>query len=367
MKCGEKSDTCDDYCLAKKLVEYDNDCIQDSTPISCDQYCNALGTCQDCTLPSCPPTITHCCDGVNKVCGAECATSTECPCSETDGCQGPDYYDYPEFGACTADCICATGTASGQPCEPTIDYNSPLCNQPPDKPTLPPEYPGGVSWDHCSVKALSIPIFHWIYSDPDGDNQTAYEIWVDDDSNFPDPKFNYLVEHIPLPGPQFSYRLDLNHDKEGDWLSELAWSATYYWKVKVRDDHNNWSEWSTSTLFTTPLHAAPWPEFTLSPNRVSLNQVVTFEDNSKCYTSPGNDEFNCQDLVPPSYEWDFDYIEPTFTVDDTTKGNAATSYNEVGNYKIKLRITDDIDTCYSETESVTVTLPLPEWMEIPPF
>jgi len=73
-------------------------------------------------------------------------------------------------------------------------------------------------------------------------------------------------------------------------------------------------------------------------------------------------------LVGTSYEWDFNYIEPTFTVDKTTKGNTNWVYSERGFYKVKLRIEDDIAKCLSDkTGTVTVTLPLPRWWEIPPF
>jgi len=231
-------------------------------------------------------------------------------------------------------------------------------NQPPAKPGIPTEY---LSWNHCSIQALSIPTFYWTYSDPEGDPQAGYQIRIDNDSDFSSPEPDEFTDskdspshsYTPLPTPW------------GNWMN---WNTDYWWVVKVKDNQGNWSDWSDPTQFTTPLHAGPWPEFTPSPNRVSLNQVVTFEDSSKCYTSPGNVEYNCRDLAV-SYEWDFDYIEPTFTIpaDSTTKGNATTAYSDLGNYKVKLRITDDIDTCYSETENLTVTLPLPEWREIPPF
>ena len=95
--------------------------------------------------------------------------------------------------------------------------------------------------------------------------------------------------------------------------------------------------------------------------------MVTAIDISKCYTFPGNVERNCQEL-DVSYEWDFNYIEPTFTVDKTTKGNTNWVYSERGFYKVKLRIEDDIAKCLSDkTGTVTVTLPLPRWWEIPPF
>ncbi len=610
LDCEEKSDTCYDYCSSKKLVEYDNDCIRDLTLIFCDKYCDALGICQDCTLPSCPSTITHCCKGV---CGAACDDDLDCPgesicqaectcsgirecgpetsiccdgfywcapgevydgencapvsstnycdipvesCDDASNCQGSILYKgcstshtcsdlpedvhtedydaacddepcddglwctindsctsgiclgedrpcgdlnpctldscsevipacenipitecYPDDGACvdgawyddhcsdgiqdcdeegidyggvdcllyclsiglaepviepssptentdftiycpvsidiadtlqpdclnvyatvgdghqctfqewqiatdkakftcsglaagnyTARCEVVTGTPSNCCSEDakTKDYSS--LNQPPEKPEIPPEYPRGVSWDHCSIKALSIPIFHWIYSDPENNPQKFYEIQVNNETDFSSPEFTYLARSN---SPNFKPTPSQVNSWLGEWMD---WGDVLYWRVRVNDqekdsgpDPDHWSDWLEPTEFIFSAHAGSWPEFTPSPSRVSLNQVVELIDNSKCYTSPWNNEFNCQDLPITSYQWDFDYIESAFSVDDTTKGNTTTSYGDLGNYKVKLRIADDIDTCYSETETVTVTLPLPEWMEIPPF
>jgi len=135
----------------------------------------------------------------------------------------------------------------------------------------------------------------------------------------------------------------------------------------VKDNQGNWSDWSDPTPFTTPLHAGPWPDFSLSKERVAQNEVVTAIDISKCYTFPGNTEVNCRDLVGTSYEWDFNYIEPTFTVDKTTKGNTNWVYSDLGQHTVVLRITDNLATCYSEAKTLTVTLPLPKWKEIAPF
>ncbi|MFQ6049550.1 MAG: pilin [Candidatus Paceibacterales bacterium] len=52
--------------------------------------------------------------------------SPDCSCS-ADGCVGVDYYNYPDYGDCTASCACDIGTDSGQPCEPTIRYSALRC------------------------------------------------------------------------------------------------------------------------------------------------------------------------------------------------------------------------------------------------
>jgi len=69
--CGRD---CNDSCNGTKLVEYDNDCIRDSTHLS--------GTCQascNCNTPSCSTPVTHCCAGA---CGAQCTTGSVQSCGD---------------------------------------------------------------------------------------------------------------------------------------------------------------------------------------------------------------------------------------------------------------------------------------------
>jgi hypothetical protein len=84
------------------------------------QACGACGsqTCQlDCSWGSCAGGV---CDSAIP------SNNPNCPCP-SDTCVGKDYYDYPSFGTCRADCTCNTSTDSGQPCQPTITPNAPRC------------------------------------------------------------------------------------------------------------------------------------------------------------------------------------------------------------------------------------------------
>ena len=254
-------------------------------------------------------------------------------------------------------------------CDPgTTDYKVMTSfNLPPYKPQ---SVGDGETWNHCSIEGLSIPTFHWTYSDPEGNPQAAYEIWVDDDPNFPDPKFNHLVE----PSASTDYALDLFQDDDSPWITELEWGSTYYWKVKVKDDHNNWSVFSDFDSFTLPSHAYGGPDFTHLPLIPSIDEVVRFTDKSKCYSSPGNIEYDCKKDggAAIQYEWDFDYIAPVFTEDSIQKGDTTTTYSVQGNYEVRLKITDDTlsppGACIGQGDSpIGATLPPPEWKEIPPF
>jgi len=104
------SNTCSqtyyDYCSAKKLVEYDNDCTDDSTTVtdSCNNTCQSDCSCTNCS-PDCGPpgTTTHCCKGV---CGAECSDGETQSCGNcgTKTCQSDC-----TWGACVADASKCTG------------------------------------------------------------------------------------------------------------------------------------------------------------------------------------------------------------------------------------------------------------------
>ena len=255
-------------------------------------------------------------------------------------------------------------------------------NQSPDKPTGLNE-----SWGCCGgmpqVAFRTCLILSWSYSDPDGDSQAGYEVWVDDslaglaiEADL-DPKFNNVVD----PGSAPFYTIDLDADDEGDWLDPpplpggLVWANTYHWKVKAKDSNGGWSDFSDPKSFTLPDRASPKVDFTPNPINPRTGEEVTFIDDSECYLSDDSvydckDEFEITGEDDISYEWDFDY-EPTegFTVDDTFEGDATHTYPETGKYTIRFQVTDSgvglgPGMCYKEK---TLGLPLPTWKEITPF
>ncbi len=250
-------------------------------------------------------------------------------------------------------------------------------NSAPDKPGIDLAYPEGESLSHCSFQGKSIPSFYWTYSDPETNPQIGYEIWIDDDPGFLDPKFNNLVE----ASASTAYTLDLSQDDEcpGDcWLSNLAWNTTYYWKVKVTDDiddPSHWSEWSDVNSFATPKHAWPWPDFAPSPVHPGVNGIVHFIQNgafphedykSLCYAGG---EHLCEDDSNVVYEWDIGngQIPDICDIDINCRGNATTTYTAMGTYTIKLTITDTTlpGTC-SRSKPINISLPFPIWEEIRP-
>ncbi len=102
--------TYDDYCVGKKLVEYDNNKVLDSTTItdSCPNTCEESCSCTDCSVSCSPPqTNTYC---VGGVCDAECEDNTDCAatdCDVLDMCYSGTYRNYNDVAnTCLDSCAC---------------------------------------------------------------------------------------------------------------------------------------------------------------------------------------------------------------------------------------------------------------------
>ncbi len=85
------SETYQDYCENKKLVEYDGDKILDSTLIEkyCDNSCLEDCTCTKCVADCSPPPINAYC--VKGICGAACDSDDDCAATECDNLDGCYY------------------------------------------------------------------------------------------------------------------------------------------------------------------------------------------------------------------------------------------------------------------------------------
>lgn len=224
-----------------------------------------------------------------------------------------------------------------------------------------PNQPGSLSetWDYCDFGGVQVVntntsiILNWQYSDSEGDFQTAYEIWVDDNINFPDPKFNNLVEHTPLSGPDFSYTLYLAADEEGDWLAQLAWGAAYYWKVRVRDEEGGWSDWSVTDSFTMPAHAYPKPDFSWIPLSPIPGEPVAFTNETTFYNGES------------SYSWTFQDGDPDTFIE---KDPPPVTFSPAGDKQVTLTATDSAGySCPPREYTIIVSFHLPTWREITPF
>lgn len=239
--------------------------------------------------------------------------------------------------------------------------NLSIFNSAPNKPGIDPGYlPDGLSWNNCSFKGISTPTFHWTYSDPDSDPQSAYEIEIDDSAAFLTPKFNHLVNLGAT-----SYVLNLSQDDPvADWISQLSWGTNYFWRARVKDSQGNWSDWSNSTQFKTPDHAYPYPDFTWTPAEPTQGETVKLDpDISEAFGG----------AVISSYFWTV--TQGTGVFADGTSASSHYPHIQFStlNSKVRLQVTDSQPgySCGTAADgagekSITAELPLPDYKEVPP-
>ena len=247
-----------------------------------------------------------------------------------------------------------------------------LCNNPPLADNL-----SVIKGDYCSVPSH---YFSWTYSDQDGDNQSQFRFQVDDKSNFADCDdgnpatlcVDRTVSGLNNPSPSTNDQPVIVAVSPG--ADQLGYNSNYYWRVRVWDSQGGDSGWRypptggttpPGESFATLLHSYPSPNFTPSPQNPAIAEIVTFIDNSKCYSSPGNTEYSCSAEGSISYLWNFGNGQTS-----TKKGNATTTYATAGPKTVRLTITDNSLTpagSCDTTRQVNTSLPSPDWKEIAPF
>jgi len=234
-------------------------------------------------------------------------------------------------------------------------------NPPPTANTLSVDSPNPN--DYCRITGYPPVRLKWQFSDP-GDSQSAYQIQVDTNSNFLSPE----VDTGKIISGSQAFLIQPPYPT-------LSFASTYYWRLRVWDSQNVTStDWiyppsppgsptsPPGNSFTTISHAYPYPDFTPSPQNPTAGALVTFLDNSKCY-SVGNLEYDCKTNPSNQYQWDF---TDDGIIDKWDRGNTTTTYPTKGTYIAKLIITNDVGNC-TTTRQVRVGLPLPEWKEIIPL
>lgn len=200
----------------------------------------------------------------------------------------------------------------------------------------------------------------WDYSDLDGDPQKIYQIQV-------------LKE-----GEIVFDSGEKNDSTTQRDLVNLDFDSEYSWRIKVWDDRDGESSWTTaSSNFTIP-QRGPTIEFRCD-NQSCENltfRVKKGEDTPIQFCSTAEEGTRClEDLIfcysePCTWKWDFDY-EGVMDSPDSNEKNPLYTYHSgsKSTYIIRLEVTgNDNRTCSTEhTIRIMTVSPFLEWREILPF
>jgi hypothetical protein len=207
----------------------------------------------------------------------------------------------------------------------------------------------------------------WSFSDPDlasGDYQSAYQVEIFSDSGYTNLVNRSCDECPPVAPDARCIGVFPIYDQVYRYTPYcgLSFNTTYYWRVRVWDNEDAPSDCGQPEGWCYPeepfFHTEkewPWPKFSVTPptQRVHLKERVEFTDESTCYDG------SCPTA---NYSWEFGDGETS-----SEQGNTSHVYLTRGNYDVTLTITDEMGSCTPDPITITVTRPLPEWMEIPPF
>ena len=207
-------------------------------------------------------------------------------------------------------------------------------NQPPSATDLQVNQP-----DYCTVP-WAAAIFSWQFSDPNGDSQSAYQVQVDNDSNFSSPEND-------------SGKVISSSNSYATPSGKLSFSATYYWRIMVWDSKDVSSSWVSGPSFTTPKHAYPSIDFTWTPQNPTVNEDTQFADKSEVYGG----------TTKSSWFWTFQDGSP----DTSALQDPLVKFLSIKAKSVTLRVTDSDGFNCTGQKTVNTLLQLPEWKEIPPF
>jgi hypothetical protein len=208
-------------------------------------------------------------------------------------------------------------------------------SNPPYKPTNTEE-----TWDNCSFEGVSKVTLSWKYSDPDGDLQDSYRVLIDNNSDFSSPEID------SCNGSDSNCSTGITATSFTP-ISNLSWSTTYYWKVKVKDSEGNWSEYSDSKPFTTIEHAYPSPKFSFDPQKPDKDEEISFYNETVYFGQQ------------PTYRWEFG--DGTISYEYEPKH----TYTVPSDYSVVLYARDEVGEC-SYMRIIKIASPLPWWKEIIP-
>ncbi|MBU2008085.1 hypothetical protein KJ743_03185, partial [Patescibacteria group bacterium] len=183
------------------------------------------------------------------------------------------------------------------------------------------------------------PIFlSWTFSD-----QSAYQVQVDNNSDFSSPEKDSC---LPSPGTCE------NNSSNVYAPANLSYNTTYNWRLKVWDSQSNKSDWIDGQEFTTEKHQYPTVDFTWFPANPSLNENISFKQESVVYDGAGE----------PSWSWTFQNGNPA----NSSSSSLIVQFVSTGSKQASLTVTDSDNYTCSASKLIGVQSSLPSWREVAP-
>jgi len=189
--------------------------------------------------------------------------------------------------------------------------------------------------------------FSWTYSDPDSDNESRFQIQVDNNSNFSSPEVNRDYSGLSNSSPTTNNQtvvvsVSLIADK-------FVYNTTYYWRVKVYDPNGADSGWVNGSNFTTEKHQYPLIDFNWSPSNPSQGEDALFADQSTVYGGASKS----------AWSWIFTDGNPA----GSSQQNPTIQFNSTEDEQATLQVTDSDGYSCSVSKTVNIQLELPGWEE----
>ena len=225
-----------------------------------------------------------------------------------------------------------------------VKVNPDIFNPVPNTPDLMSE-----TWNDCSFKGVSIPTFNWNYSHPENKDQAGYEIEING--------VETLRTSSTIPSTSYTPPLD--------WIENnlLFGENPYSWRVRVKDIDDNWSNWSNLKSFETRKHAYPFADFEWWPIKPIVDQDVQFTDLSE--------SFGGATIV--SWQWQFPGTYQCVNPETGCQNSSNPLIKFLSAIKspdnrVVLTIIDSSNfSCPGESKEINISLPLPQWKEVPPI
>lgn len=195
-------------------------------------------------------------------------------------------------------------------------------------------------WDY--VNAPLQPILNWNYYSQNDHLQTNYQIVLSDKADFQ----NSIITTEAISSSANSY---------GILPNLLSWNQTYYWRVRAQDNHNQWSDWSASSSFKTPLHPYPSVDFDWTPKPIHALRKTQFINQANVYGGAS----------AVKHQWVFWDRAENKTIAVSNNINPLITFEEKGYISITLTITDSSGYSASKTKNVEVRYALADPEETP--